>query len=133
VAVLVEAKTSTHPYRLPVKDERALVEYAQRLNASSWFQHPLMLICIVGPNPGAELAERLNRLEADTQVATRYCSATALVGLLTRPPVGVTTEDIVEALVGAERIVARDDLVSISSKAEEKLATVRNSIKIFLE
>ncbi len=133
VAVLVEAKTSARPYRLPVKDERALIEYAQRLKASSWFNYPLRLICIVGPNPDKNLAERLNRLEAVTQVATRYCSATALVGLLTRPPVGVTTEDIVEALVGADKIVSKDHLISISSKAEEKLAAVRNSIKIFLE
>lgn len=132
-AVLVEAKTSARPYRLPVKDQRALIEYAQRLTASSWFQHPLRLICIVGPDPDRNLADRLKRLEANTHVAMRYCSATSLVGLLTRPPVGVTTEDIVEALIDADRIVSKDHLTSISSKAEEKLAAMRNSIKIYLE
>lgn len=81
----------------------------------------LRLICIVGPNPDRNIAERLNRLEVSTQVTARYCSVTALVGLLTRPPVGVTTEDIVKALVGADRVVSTDDLTSISSKAEEKL------------
>jgi hypothetical protein len=133
VAILVEAKTSVRPYKLPVKDERALIEYAQQLNASSWFQYPLRLICIVGPNPDRNIAERLNRLEVSTQVTARYCSVTALVGLLTRPPVGVTTEDIVKALVGADRVVSTDDLTSISSKAEEKLTTLRSSIGKLLE
>ena len=132
-AILVEAKTSAHPYKLPVKDERALIDYAQRLNASSWFQYPLKLICIVGPNPDRIIAKHLKRLEASTQVAARYCNITALVGLLTRPPVGITAEDIVEALIGADRVVSTDDLTSILSKAEEKLAALRSSIEKFLE
>jgi len=133
VAILVEAKTSTHPYKLPVKDERALIDYAEQLNSESWFQYPLRLICIVGRDPDRNITERLKRLEASTQVTVRYCNITALVGLLTRPPVGVTTEDIVEALVGADRVVSTDALTSISSKAEEKLATLRTSIEKFLE
>jgi hypothetical protein len=131
-ALLVEAKTSAQPYKLPVKDERALLDYAQRLNGASWFQYPLRVICIVGQNPGSGIADRLSRLEANTQVPIRYCSTSVLVGLLTRPPVGVTTEDIVDALIAADRIVSKGQLISISSKAEEKLAAIRNSIRVFL-
>jgi hypothetical protein len=133
VAILVEAKTSAHPYKLPVKDERALIDYAEQLDASSWFQYPIRLICIVGPNPHQNVTERLKRLENSTQVPVRYCNIMALVSLLTRPPVGVTTEDIVEALISADRVVSTDDLTSISSKAEEKLAALRASIEKLLE
>jgi Holliday junction resolvase len=132
-AILVEAKTSAHPYKLPVRDERALIEYAQQLNASSWIAYPLKLICIIGPEPDRNIADRLKRIEMSTQVPTRYCDIKALVGLLARPPVGVTTNDIIEELVGADRVVSADDLTAVSTKAEEKLAVLRAAIEKFLE
>src|ERR1700730_12091004 len=68
VAILVEAKTSKHPYNLPVKDERALLDYAQKLKIPSPIIFPLRLIRIIGPNPDAKLAKRLKRLQAAARV-----------------------------------------------------------------
>jgi hypothetical protein len=131
-ALLVEAKTSVRPYKLPVADERALLEYAQRLKGSSWTLFPLQLICIVGPDPDRKLAERLRHLENKAGVPVRYCSAVAMAALLMRPPTGVTAEDFVASLLDADRIVSTDHLISMSSKSEEKLVALRNLIKITL-
>jgi hypothetical protein len=132
VAILVDAKTSARPYNLPAKDERALIEYAQWIDDASFFQYPLRLICIVGQQPGRNIADRLRRIESATQVPTHYCNVVALVRLLTHPPVGVTSGDIVEAIVGADAVVPVDGLASLSSAAAEKLAALRQSVEKFL-
>jgi hypothetical protein len=131
-AILVEAKTSEHPYNLPTKDERALLEYARKLDNPSPIIFPLRLILIVGPNPDVKLAERLNRLEAAARVPVRYCSAAALAALLRQPPTGVTAEGLFEAFGGDQRIISTDQLVSISSKAQERLTALRNWINTTL-
>ena len=69
-AVLVEAKTSAQPYKLPVSDQRALREYAQRD-----IPFPVQLICIVGPKPAKSLAGRLHQLEKRVGIPIRYCEA----------------------------------------------------------
>ena len=131
-AILVEAKTSVRPYKLPVADERALSEYAQRLKSSSWFPFPLRLICIVGQNPDGKLAERLRHLETETGVPVRYCSAMAMAALLVRPTTGVTTEDFVKSLLDADRIISKEHLISMSAESEEKLAALRDWINTTL-
>lgn len=133
VAILVEAKTSKHPYNLPVKDERALLEYAQKLKNPSPIIFPLRLILIIGPNPHAKLAKRLKRLEAAARVPVRYCSAAALAAFLRLPPTGVTTEDLFEAFLVDDRIISTEHLLSISSKSQERLTALRNWIGTTLE
>jgi len=132
VAVLVEAKTSAHPYRLPVKDERALQEYAQQLRAAPRFNFPLRLIIIIGPQPHERLSEHLHRLEIAAKVPVRYCSASTLATVIRKPPTGVTVEELVDALLSGDPIVPVDHLISISSKAEEELAALRNLINLTL-
>ena len=128
VAILVEAKTSKHLYNLPAKDERALWDYAQKLKNPSPIIFPLRLILIIGPNPDAKLAKRLNHLETAARVPVRYCSAVALAAFLRLPPTGVTAEDLFEAFLVDDRIISMDHLVSISSKSQERLIAFRNWI-----
>ena len=125
---LVEAKTSKHLYNLPAKDERALWDYAQKLKNPSPIIFPLRLILIIGPNPDAKLAKRLNHLETAARVPVRYCSAVALAAFLRLPPTGVTAEDLFEAFLVDDRIISMDHLVSISSKSQERLIAFRNWI-----
>ena len=70
--MLAEAKTSKHPYNLPADDERALVEYARELKNPDKFHYKAQLICIFGPEPAPNLANRLANLEASAGIAIRY-------------------------------------------------------------
>lgn len=131
-AVLVEAKTSAHPYRLPTDDERALLEYAQKLREESWFPYPLKLICIFGPEPDGSLRERLRGLEIEAGVPVRYCTAGAFVALLLSPPAGTTADDLVGHLLHADQIVSKEYLLSVSSAAVENLKNLRRLVNASL-
>jgi hypothetical protein len=113
-AVLVEAKTSAKPYKLPAADQRALLEYAQRD-----IPVRLRLICIVGPKPADSMARRLRKLEKKVGIPVRYCEA-ALVVFLLRAPKRVALKDLVRALISADQIISQTDLESMLSKSGEK-------------
>jgi hypothetical protein len=125
-AVLVEAKTSAQPYKLPVSDQRALLEYAQR---DIPFQ--VKLICIVGPKPAENLAGRLRQLEKKVGIPIRYCEATLVVFLLharTRVPL----KDLVGSLINADRVISQGDLESMLSRFGEKSAAWTDVLNAYL-
>jgi hypothetical protein len=132
-AVLIEAKTSAKPYSLPPKDERALIEYAERIQQEPFFNAPLGLICVIGQEPGSNIAVRLRHIQNETQIPTRYCTVTIFANLLRLPAVGVTAIDILDALVSADPVVSVDVFSSVYSTAERKWNAQRFDFDTALE
>lgn len=133
-AILVEAKTSKDPYRLPVDDERALKEYAERIKRSRLrFPFDLQLILIVGQMPHKTLEDRLRALEIATQTPVRYCSASTLAGYLVDRPIPLPADDFIQSILKADRIVSKEVLFAASSKTAEELAAWTTLINTVLQ
>jgi hypothetical protein len=132
-AILVEAKTSGSPYRLPVADERALTEYADRIKRSSTFPFDLQLILIIGQEPDKRLEDHLRALEIASRTPVRYCSAGVLAGYLVNRLILVSAGDFIQAILEADRIVSGEALFTASSRMDEQLAAWRSLINIVLK
>lgn len=125
-AVLVEAKTSAQPYKLPVSDQRALLEYAQRD-----IPFRLQLVWIVGPKPAQNLAGRLRQLEKRVGIPIRYCEAVLVVFLL-HASTRVALKDLVRSLISADQVISQDNLESMLSRFGEKSAAWTDVLNAYL-
>lgn len=84
--VLVEAKTSAGPYKLPVDDERALLEYLEVTRRALTTLPPVRLVLLVGHKPARSLEPRLRRLETQGGLPVRFCSAGDIADLRASVP-----------------------------------------------
>lgn len=126
-AILVEAKTSARPYRLPVADERALVEYANQD-----LPYPLRLIVLVGPKPSDSLSVRLRRLERSAGRPVRYFDSSLLASLLNGPPI-VSAKDLIRCLLESDLIVSASNLESMIERSKGKTAAWNKLVTAYLD
>jgi hypothetical protein len=108
---LVDGKTSSHPYALPVADKRALSEYIDRGQRAF---PPLLpapsFALIIGPPPSVRLARRVQDLQAEVQHPVRYMEA-GCIDRITRHlsgPVSVRafrTQILLSDCVVSERVI----------------------------
>lgn len=80
-AFLVEAKSSSKPYNLPSKDERALRDYVRDIRSSIEGLPQIDFAILVGGAASPQLGPKLARLEAEVHLPIRFLRAVDLVTL----------------------------------------------------
>lgn len=124
---ILEAKTTSGPYKLPVADERAIVEYAQQVSSRLTTLPRLEFVLVVGASPGPTMEKRLARTERAAGVPIRFLRASSLAyfreALLGPLPLDVFRT----VIVSGNRVLTNDDMTqvvqtaSIRSQAHEDL------------
>lgn len=79
----IDAKSSSDPYSLPTKDERAIIDYVNNFRSQSSFSivPPLEFILIIGGEPSRTLSQKLQNLETRIKIPIRFCTASDIAQL----------------------------------------------------
>ena len=129
VTVLVEAKTSARPYRLPVDDERAIAEYVKVLRTSLQGVPPLRAVLIVGGPPSKTLGSRLRKLESAVSLPVRYCTAGDLALLRERAMGLLMPTELVRSVLAAADVVSSAQLTALAESVAGTLRAFREFVR----
>jgi hypothetical protein len=116
ITVLLEAKTSTKPYSLPTKDERALVEYIEEVKRSLRTLPPLKYVLIVGHRAGQNLEKKLAQLQERTEVPIRFCAAQDLADLRESIPGSAPLRALTECILRSSHILPRGFATAVAER-----------------
>ena len=118
----IEAKSSSNPYSLPTKDERAIVDYVSDFNSRSRSSiiPPLAFILIVGSEPSGTLRQKLQKLEIRVQVPVRFCKASDIAHLREKILGPILFETLQEHVLSASYVMPQDWFSGIVNWVERK-------------
>lgn len=115
---LLEAKTTSRPYSLPTKDERALLEYVSTVRGSLKYLPELRFVLIVGQAPSGTLQAKLLRLERTAGVPVRFCPADVIVSLREGIPGPVSANLFADAILRAPSILTKAFVQEVTRRHE---------------
>jgi hypothetical protein len=130
--LLIDGKTSKHPYKLPVADQRALKEYFEHVCRTVTSLPRVTDILIVGPAPSTSLSERVRTLETELQVSVRYCPVAVLEDLREGLLGAVNHFDFFNALRLSSHVVGKQHIKELISRQRSKSDSVADLVKTFL-
>jgi hypothetical protein len=104
---LIEAKTSGHPYSLPAKDGRALLEYAATIKRMLVRFGPLRFILLIGCAAGTNLEDKLIQLEVAVGVPIRFCIAQDIADLRESLPGPAPIQRLIDRILVGPHILPR--------------------------
>lgn len=125
--IIVDAKSTRRQYTLPASDQRALREYVEQVRRNLVTLPSLVLVVIVGPDPGVALSGRLRECSADWNVPVRYLRAATLAAIRHHLPGPPELSDLLDRIrLGPEVVepqLVRDlfDLWHRRSAAQDEL------------
>jgi hypothetical protein len=130
--MLIEAKSTSRPYSLPTKDERALREYINEVKENLTTSPPLDMVLLVGPSASKTLDQKLRKLEADVGISMRFCAAQTLASLRERVlgplPLGLLRK----YLKNASHCVDYSVVESLIATLSQREAAQRELVRTFL-
>jgi hypothetical protein len=131
-SMLVEAKTTSHPYTLPKDDSRALIDYINDVRGNLTTGGPLSFALILGPSASKNLATRVRGLEISAGLPVRFASAQWLAslreGILGPLPHRVFRDE----LLASPSVVADEALEKIAGRVEKRQTSIENMVRSFL-
>jgi hypothetical protein len=119
VTFLLEAKTSAKPYTLPVKDERALLEYIEQVQTALTSLPRLDFVLIVSGEPSKTLSKKLRSLEGKSHVPIRFCRAQDLAELREMSVGPLPIEAFRDDLIGGPHVPPRGFVGPLVKKYEQ--------------
>lgn len=105
MTILVEAKSTSHPYTLPVKDERALIEYVAEVKASLTTLPALRFVLIITHEVQSNIVEKLKRLEVSASIPIRLCLAKDIANFREAIPGIVPVRDLVNIILQSPHVL----------------------------
>jgi hypothetical protein len=130
---ILEAKSSARGYGLPAKDERALREYVHDVRAHlATHAPPLRFLLIVGGAPARTLSGKLERLQADIQLPTRFITAQSVAELRKKLPGTVYHERFVEMILGGSCVLPDSFALSVLEDHERLRALQEEHLRYAL-
>jgi hypothetical protein len=129
---LVEAKTTAEPYNLPVKDERALLEYAAEVRKNLASLPELEFVLIVGHGGAKTLGARLRTLEGKLRLPVRFLSADQLVALRERLPCPLEFSTLKDAVVSSSHVVPPEFVEQIGARVRTQHEAHEQFVRILL-
>jgi hypothetical protein len=130
VTILVDAKTSSHPYRLPADDERAISEYVATLRSSLQGVPALRAVLLVGGLPGKALDPKLRALEAQISLPVRYCTAGDLALLRERTKGLLRPTELIKCVLAGTHVVESSQLSALATSAAGVLTAFREFVSL---
>jgi len=112
---LVEAKTTAGRYALPAKDERALRDYIEDINATLGSLPPLKFVMLVSHAGTKTLEGKLQELERKSETPTRFVATKTLAELREELPGPAPTGMLVKLLLKSPHVVAEDLAAAVAS------------------
>jgi hypothetical protein len=118
----IDAKSSSKPYSLPTKDERAIVDYVNDFNSRSRSSiiPPLAFILIAGSEPSRTLGQKLQKLEARVRVPVRFCRASDIAQLREKILGPIPIETLQEPVLSFPHVMPQNWFKQIVDWVESK-------------
>lgn len=105
VTALMEAKTTSRPYSLPTKDQRALLEYISDVKRTLQTLPPLRYALIISAEASKTLPLKLRKLETLAGVPVRFCPAQILADLREATPGPLSLDILTECVLSGPYIL----------------------------
>ena len=105
---IVEAKTGKRPYALPVKDARALKDYARDVSAALKTLPPLKFVLIVANTPAKTMDAKITALQSSMGVPVRFCTARQIAELRETVPGPLPMETFLGEVLKSDPLLAED-------------------------
>jgi hypothetical protein len=130
--LLVDGKTSTHPYALPVSDQRALIEYVERIRRTGMSLPRVTDVLLVGPKAAPGLIDRLRRFQAEINAHVRYCPAELLEDLREALMGTVNQAEFIQALRLCTGVVDKQLIDQLIAREQSKSQAVTDLVRTFV-
>jgi hypothetical protein len=116
LTALVEGKTTSQPYSLPTKDQRALLEYVGEVKRTLQTLPPLRFVLIIGSEVTKTVPAKLRRLETTAGVPMRFCSAQSIADLREAVPGPVDLDILTESLLAGPHVLGPEFVREVADK-----------------
>ncbi len=120
VTVLVEAKTSSRNYALPVSDSRAIREYVRHTSRALSALPGLGLVLLVGPTPASTIRPKIETLSRGCGVPCVYCSAEVLATLRELVVEPIPASSFVDAMISGGPVISVQSVESLAASLGEQ-------------
>lgn len=129
---LMEAKSSSRQYALPMDDRRALLDYVADVRENLTTTPELAFVLIVGGKPHKSLARRLVALELECKIPIRFCSAQTLAELRENVVGSVPLSVLRRYILAAGPVLDRASFIPLLEEIEARHAAQRDLVRTFL-
>jgi hypothetical protein len=132
LTMLLEAKTTTGPYSLPTKDERALRDYVQAVRRSAIPLPTLKLVLLVSYEPSKTLESKLKSLSDEISVPIRFCRAQDLAMLREQIPGQIPIAEMIPHILSGPHVLPSGFFENLVKRYTELQATQADYIRKIL-